>query len=360
MENDNTMVKVAHLIGSLKVGGAERFIIDLCKAQKGLGLKPTIVSLGGSKDILFSICQHNHIPVISYSGQPFIKLCRVFFTLLNFDVIHVHSPHTLKYIQFFLPFLNANVIYTRHGAAPLSACHWKKLHLKAKKYIKSIIFVSQEGKDNFQETHSWQEVPNRVIDNGVIINSISKPAQQTTLLRIGSVGRMIPLKNQLGLLKAINRLDKQGQESIDLHFFGDGECNEALTEYAVEKLAAVDVTFHGMVSDREKIYSSFDVLVVCSKTEGLSMVIIEAMANKIPVIATNVGGNPKLVINDKTGWLFEYDDEEKLTEIITRVMKNKQLITETGEHAFSYIRENFSIESSAKKYNEIYASTVGS
>ena len=109
-----------------------------------------------------------------------------------------------------------------------------------------------------------------------------------------------------------------------------------------------------MVNDREEIYANIDALVVCSETEGLSMVIIEAMANKIPVIATNVGGNPKLVLDQKTGWLFDYDDNKKLAVILANIVQDKTVLNPIGLAAFNYISANFAIESSAKKYLALY------
>ena len=137
-------------------------------------------------------------------------------------------------------------------------------------------------------------------------------------------------------------------------FFGDGECLDELKRFHQENLPDVQVIFHGMVNDRDYIYSSFDLLIVTSETEGLSMVIIEAMANKIPVIASNVGGNPKLVIHDKTGWLFDYDDEQVLSQYILNAINDRKLINKAGESAFVYIKDNFSITSAAKKYAELY------
>ena len=84
------------------------------------------------------------------------------------------------------------------------------------------------------------------------------------------------------------------------------------------------------------------------------MVIIEAMANRIPVIATNVGGNPKLVIDDKTGWLFDYNDEQSLADHLQVFIDNRKLVTTLGDNAFTYISDNFSIKNSAKKYEKLY------
>jgi len=354
MTQKKTSKKVAHIIGSLKIGGAERFIIDLSIAQKKLNIQPAIISLGNPTDDLVGTCRINNIPVASYSSHSYIKLCRVFIVLLKFDVIHVHSPHALKYLSLFFPLLRKKIIYTRHGAAPYSSSPWLRFHQKIKQYISAITFVSQEGKDNFHQTHEWGDVTSVVVDNGVLIEPVTKVPANNNVLRIGSVGRVIPLKNQIGLLKAIQRLPTDFQSNVEIHFFGDGLSLEELKTFYKEKTPDLAVTFHGMVNDRERIYSSLDLLVVTSETEGLSMVIIEAMANSIPVVATNVGGNPRLVKHDETGWLFEFDDDKKLAEQILNILNNRSLIDEIGTNALSYITGNFSIESSAKKYAELY------
>ncbi|TWX67644.1 glycosyltransferase family 4 protein [Colwellia sp. C1TZA3] len=354
MKQKKTIKKVAHIIGSLKIGGAERFIIDLSIAQKKLNIQAAIISLGSPTDDLVGTCHINNIPVASYASNSYIKLCRVFIVLLKFDVIHVHSPHALKYLSLFLPFLRKKVVYTRHGASPYSSAPWLKFHKKIKKSISAVTFVSQEGKDNFHQSHGWENVTSLVVDNGVLIEAVNKTPAKDGVLRIGSVGRVIPLKNQIGLLKAVQRLTPAAQRNVEIHFFGDGRSLAELKTFYKDKTPDLAVTFHGMVNDRELIYSSLDLLVVASETEGLSMVIIEAMANSIPVIATNVGGNPRLVKHHKTGWLFEYDDDKTLAEQILNLIDNRHLVDEIGAQALSYITDNFSIESSAKKYAELY------
>jgi glycosyltransferase involved in cell wall biosynthesis len=348
------VIKVAHVVGSLKIGGAERFVIDLCEVQKSNEKQPIIISLGQPGEALEAECYKLNTPVYSYSHSLIIKLCKVFLQLNKCNVIHIHTPHALKFLRPILPFLKAKIIYTRHGAAPLSGPHWITLHKKVRSSIDAITFVSQEGKDNFQQTHQWHNVPSSVIDNGVLIQPIVKDEAAKAGLRVGSVGRMIPLKNQIALLRAAYLLPLSVQENLEIHYFGDGECMAALQAYDKQQNWPVKVFFHGMVNDRNVIYSSFDVLAVTSETEGLSMVIIEAMANKIPVVASNVGGNPKLVIDDKTGYLFDYCDDEKLASLLKRFAENNQLLDELGEYAFSYIKENFSLEATAKKYAELY------
>ena len=348
------MIKVAHVVGSLKIGGAERFVIDLCEVQKHNGKQPCIISLGQPGEALEQECHQLNTPVYSYNNSLIVKLIKVFYQLRKCNVIHIHTPHALNFLRPTLSLLKAKIIYTRHGAAPLAKPHWIKLHKKVMPFIDAITFVSQEGEDNFQQTHQWQNVPSSVIDNGVLIQPIVKDEAAKAGLRVGSVGRMIPLKSQISLMKAACLLPLSVQENLEIHYFGDGECRSILEKYNSEQNWPVKVFFHGMVTDRNVIYSSFDVLAVTSETEGLSMVIIEAMANKIPVVATNVGGNPKLVIDDTTGYLFDFNDDEKLAQLLTRFADNHQLTNNLGEQALSYIQENFSLEATAKKYAELY------
>ena len=222
MNKKNTQIKVAHIIGSLDIGGAERFIIDLSMAQKKLNIKPAIISLGHPTDTLVSVCRTKNVAVASYSSSSYIKLCRVFIVLLKFDVIHIHSPHALKYLRLFLPLLKKKVIYTRHGASPYSTDYWLDFHKKIKKLVSAVTFVSQEGKDNFHQAHGWEDITSVVVDNGVLIEPVKKVPAKKGVLRIGSVGRVIPLKNQIGLLKAIQRLPVDLQSNVEIHFFGDG------------------------------------------------------------------------------------------------------------------------------------------
>jgi glycosyltransferase involved in cell wall biosynthesis len=352
--DESAVIKVAHIVSSLNIGGAERFVIDLCEVQKNDGMQPYIISLGKPGEDLEHVCQQLKIQVFSFNNSLSLKLMKVFSKLRKCDVIHIHSQHALKFIYRLLPVLNTKCIYTRHGASPLTAVHWLKMHKKSARYVDAITFVSQEGFDNFQKTHGWKNIPSSVIDNGVLIKPIEKAKPDHSVLRIGSVGRMIPLKSQITLLQAASLLPLSIQENLEIHYFGDGKCLPILEAFDEQQNWPVKVFFHGMVNDRNKIYSSFDVLAVTSETEGLSMVIIEAMANRIPVVATNVGGNPKLVIEGKTGHLFDYADDKKLSSLLSAFAEDEQLINTLGNCAFSYIKENFSLETSAKKYAKLY------
>ena len=346
-------MKVAHIIGSLNVGGAERFVIDLSITQKQAGLFPEVISLGTEGEPLIQVCEENGIKAHVFPGSLIYKFFRTALVLNRFDVIHIHSPFALKFIRLAVPFIRGKIIYTRHGANPLPGEEWAKLHRAVKKHIHAVTFVSEESKMIFHENHQWLDVDSHVIDNGVIVAPVDKSRVESKL-RIGSVGRMIPLKHQISLLQAVAVLPKELQAHIEVNFFGDGDCAELLKQYHQDHIKGVDVVFHGMVTERERIYSNIDLLVVTSETEGLSMVIIEAMANKIPVLATNVGGNPRLVKDDETGYLFEYDDVETLANLVSNLLNDDKQISTLGEQAYQYIKNTFSLDVTSQHYEKLY------
>ncbi len=310
---------ISHIVSSLNVGGAERFVIDLCRAQQKLGMSPSIISLGTYNDPLVIEAKEQRIPLTVLEGYKASKRVRTLLSVRKQGVIHIHSPHTLKFMLLMLPVLRKKkIVYTRHGAAPFNDRKWILSHKRAAPYISAISFVSKEGSEVFHQNHNWQKTPSFIIDNGVNLDQMNTVPvnMESGRIRLGSVGRMVELKNQIGLLQAIELINISERKGIEVHFFGDGECAGKLKEFHRTKLPEVKVIFHGMIRDRDKIYNSIDALIVTSETEGLSIAIIEAMAYKRAVIATNVGGNPRLIEDNVNGWLVPYDDSKNLAERI--------------------------------------------
>jgi glycosyltransferase involved in cell wall biosynthesis len=348
-------MNIIHVLTSLNIGGAERFVIDLSVLQIKSNNKVKIISFGKESDPLVEVCNNLNIDVNFISGNLFQRTKMLNNLFAHGDVIHFHSPHALKASLFSSPCLKSkNVIYTRHGAHPFGSGSWKLMHSVFKNIVNSITFVSEDGSQVFHSVHKWSSIQSKTIENGIIMPELKDPKPMGDKIRIGSVGRMAGLKNQVSLLRAFHLLDEEIKEKVELHFYGNGECMDMLQEYKSEHLTNENIIFHGIVKDREIIYNNIDVLVVTSETEGLSLAIIEAMSYRNPTLATNVGGNPRLVINNKTGHLFEYNDDLALVNLITKYVKSKEIIPEQGKLAREYVQDTFSLESTWEKYQEVY------
>ncbi|MEM4353789.1 MAG: glycosyltransferase family 4 protein [Candidatus Caldarchaeum sp.] len=97
-----------------------------------------------------------------------------------------------------------------------------------------------------------------------------------------------------------------------------------------------------------------DLLVLPSLVEGLSTVVLEAMACKTPVVATDVGGNAELVENGYTGVLVEPGNTQTLVEAIAKVLADKRFAEKLAENGYKKVLENFSWEAVFPKYLEVY------
>ena len=105
-----------------------------------------------------------------------------------------------------------------------------------------------------------------------------------------------------------------------------------------------------------KILKASEMLVVPSRTESIPQVIKEAFYLKVPVIATNVGGNPELVTHQKTGILVPPEEPEKLTIAINNLLDNEEARKNFANNAFEFINKNFSWDVLLEKYTNLYES----
>ena len=105
-----------------------------------------------------------------------------------------------------------------------------------------------------------------------------------------------------------------------------------------------------------KILKASQMLVVPSRTESIPQVIKEAFYLKVPVIATNVGGNPELVVHQETGILVPPEDPEKLTIAINNLLDNEERRRNFANNAFEFINKNFSWDVLLEKYTNLYES----
>ncbi|MFV1871998.1 MAG: glycosyltransferase family 4 protein [Oleiphilus sp.] len=350
--------KVMHVLSSLRVGGAERFVLDLSNIQKDSGDQVMIFACSSEETPLKEEAEKTGLQCLLTSGSRWADYKTVwgfFREGRGNKVIHIHSPFGIRFFLPLLPvfrLLGISLIYTRHGIAPLASHKWRLIHRWARPFVSYVSFVSDAGKNVFAKTHGWSDSVLSTISNGVYVpKHVEKIASDK--IRLGSVGRMVKLKAQKDLIQTVACLDDVLKEKVEIHFFGDGPESPALQEQA-KQLSEGQAIFHGMELDRDKVFGQIDILVVCSEQEGLSLAIMEAMARNIPVIATRVGDSPKLVIDDQTGFLYDYADISQLNNHVVSLIKQPELRTRLGQQARQHMVEHFSLEHANAQYQACY------
>ena len=173
-------------------------------------------------------------------------------------------------------------------------------------------------------------------------------------LLIGSVGRLVPIKDYATLLRAAEELRSQ---SIDLHVLLVGSGPELLP--LQQQVAATD-SLHGRVhfagaSDRvPELLQAMDAFVLPSKGEGMSNTLLEAMASALPVLATDVGGNPEVMGELEAGFLFRPGDVGRLAQLLSVLARNPQSRQTLGSTARHRVLTQFSLKAMISQYRDLY------
>lgn len=169
------------------------------------------------------------------------------------------------------------------------------------------------------------------------------------------VGRLSYNKGLESLLKAFKKV-KEEVDSVSLLIVGrDWDNLKSKLENLTTELCLNDVVFTGAISQREllKAYSSSDVFVLCSSYEAFGIVLAEAMAQEVPIVATRVGGIPYVLGDGEYGALVNYGDEDSLARELLRLLQDEKLcklMTERGKKRAN----DFKIEILTEKLEYVY------
>lgn len=175
---------------------------------------------------------------------------------------------------------------------------------------------------------------------------------------IGTVGRLDPVKDQLGLVEAFSGLATDPRAVLVI--VGDGPCRGALETKVADLGLGGRVRLLGEREDVPVILAALDVFVLSSVGEGMSNAILEAMATGLPVVATGVGGNPELVVDGTTGFLVEPRLPAALVAPLRRYLADPALLARHGGAARGRAEAEFSLERMVGEYEQMYRRFLGS
>lgn len=162
------------------------------------------------------------------------------------------------------------------------------------------------------------------------------------------IGRLDLQKRADLLIEVFKELHKV-YDGAHLVIIGDGPERKRLEEMVDE-----NILIKGVVSNVEEYLRASDLLVLPSLAEGMSNVILEAMATGLPVVTTNVSSNPEIINNGINGILLDINDKSGIKENILRLLNDDIFNNELGQNAKAKIDKNFSIGIVAEKYIELF------
>jgi glycosyltransferase involved in cell wall biosynthesis len=194
--------------------------------------------------------------------------------------------------------------------------------------------------------NGWSD-RNPIADRSNARRHLNLPANGTV---VGWVGRLIPIKGADVFLQSIRHL---AALPLTISLIGDGSEKAGLEEFVRAQGLADRVRFHGTVPDAARYISAFDAFVLSSRSEGTPVTLLEAIAARVPVVVTSVGGVPD-VVGPAEALLVPPEEPRALAEAIRSVIQDPAAAARRAEAAAHRLHANFGMERWIDAHDRVY------
>ncbi len=358
-------ISVVHVLPRLTSGGAEMMAVELALKSSSL-LRTWFVSLkkpDASGLLLEQRLQRAGIPVYVI-GQNFAGDPRVVFRLAALFV--QHAPDLIHTHLFGGELYGSLAARLARISSVIATVHSTNLHeslirsIARKIYtplIKRFIAVSPAVAAQVIQSGICKAEKVSVIVNGIDTERFRPEAKaKTPFFMVGTVGRLEPEKDQETLIRAIDRLDRLPRLRCSIG--GNGSLYRRLEDEIDARDLNHRVHVAGQIADVPDFLKSLDVFILPSLWEGLPMVVLEAGACGLPVIASNIPALEGLIKDEENGFLFNPGDEEELAKKIARLHDDTELRELFGQRLHAMIVARYDIRIMAKAYEEAYRNVI--
>ena len=367
---------IAHVLFRLGTGGLENGLVNLINTLPDDKYRHAVICMTDYTDFRNRI-NNDAVQVYCLNkkpGQDFAVYVRLWRLLRQIkpDLLHTRN---LSALEAQLPALLADVkcrIHGEHGRDidDVDGTNWRYVLLRRwfRPLVQCYVPMSKDLEDWLIKQIKVPEKKITQIYNGVDLTRFklgdSKPRwllpiefRATNLFLIGAVGRLDPIKDQLTLVQAFIHLVKNNPElshKVRLVIVGDGVLMLPLQALVREADIENLVWLAGERHDVADIMRTLDLFVLPSINEGISNTLLEAMASALPVIATKVGGNSELVVENETGYLVPKQDPIAMADAIKHYLDQPELLSLQGQAGRARVVSKFSLDRMMTDYNDIY------
>lgn len=215
---------------------------------------------------------------------------------------------------------------------------------------------SEVVKKNFVEHDGLKAEDIRVIYNGIDIEALPWARHQGPTTDVGIVGNLTRQVKRTDLfIKAAAIVSRRlGGPDIRWHVIGDGHLRPEMEDLARSEGIADKVVFAGRISDVPGYLEKLQVGVLCSDSEGFSNAILEYMLKGCACVATEVGGNPEVILEKETGLLVPPDDAEALADALMEMIENVDLRRTVAEKARRHCESGYNWQKCVSEHEEVY------
>ncbi|WP_372972230.1 glycosyltransferase [Marinobacter sp.] len=364
-----SMTRIMHVTFNMGIGGTEQVIRQLVTNLPRAEFDNQIVCIDGYIGELGRFVEKADILVSAVKRQPgfdwaLIRRLRQKIVTDNVDIVHCHQYTPWIYGWFASFGTGARVILTEHGRFYPDRYRYKAALINPLIALSThrIVAISHATRDALARYEFIPKSKIRVIYNGIgglecAKEDVSRLKQKLGIPEnhrvMGTVARLDPVKNQVMMLEAFAQVSKKYPHNW-LLMVGDGPDRQMLEDKAKELAIDERTIFVGFIDQPALYLAAMDLFLLTSNTEGTSMTLLEAMSLGIPSVVTDVGGNPEIIEQGKTGLVTPIADVDSFARSIEQLIKQPELMTHQGERAQQVFFERFSVASMVENYRRLY------
>jgi len=368
-------IRIAFVLHVMQVAGAEMLVFDIIQ-RLGTKIKPVVFCLD-SIGQLGERLQRSGIPIINFGRRPGIDAKIAINMAKEIRERHVDIVHAHQYTPFFysalaklLTFQKFKLIFTEHGR------HYPDIISSKRKAINQYLLNRCADDINAVSLFSVQALVEKdgfpvkrvhVIKNGISPDRYNISSdKRTAKKKVGldpdrryliCVARFHPVKDHTTLLNSFSRIIAKSPD-VDLLLAGDGALRHMLEQQAIQLGISQHVHFLGVRKDIPDLMHASDVFVLTSLSEATSITLLEAMASSLPVVVTNVGGNPEVVKEGINGFLAPRGDIDGIANACLRLFADDKLCSRMGRNGLELINKDYLLNHTIDEYWELYLKTL--
>ena len=372
--------KVIHLVISLAPGGLERLVVDWTNARNQRFPGSTSICCLDSLGDLASQVEGGAVCCVNAtrSRWPFDStavrriresMCGQRISVVGDQsprvILHSHNAAAWQYGVIACLGTRVRHIHTEHGTNPHYAGfvnHLRNAWLW--RLTPGIAAVAGTVADALADKQGIPRGRISVIPNGIAVRPEQEFGRETRAVRaqlglpfatrvLGSVGRLSHVKGYDRLITAFSQADAGWR----LLLVGDGPERGALVRQATELGIADRVIFAGYQADPYPYYDAFDVFVLPSRSEGLSISLLEAMAAGVPVAVTDAGANREVIDGGKSGTMLP-EDEGAWAVKLEGVLNDTAGTQAKAAAARTRVHDHYSQETTLDNYEQLYVAAA--
>jgi len=375
--------RILFLTSSLRTGGAENHLLNLCRFVKSRGHEAAVCTISPREDglessLLLEGVELYRVPMESLAGIPFrgrISAIKRVVSRFDPDILHAHLFHGEVLGWMASHFTAAPLLATRHSSG-LEFGGWRSLLARCmRRRFRAVIAVSREAEKEALDS-GYRESDVFLVPNAIDttrfrpLDDEERARRRRELLGrffpgssgetpvVGSVGGLKRVKNYPLLVELAARLGsgEGGDPAPRFIIFGEGPQREELSRLIERKGAGGTIVLAGRSDRLEEIYPLFDIFILTSKSEGTPLSLLEAMACRVACVASDVGGVAEAV--GDAGVTVRPGDVEGFASAVRALVGQPRLRAELGRRSRVRVLERYDTDAWGESILGLYRSLL--